>query len=178
MEIEHKFLVKSTDWGVPLSSRYIEQGYVFIGSDRNMRVRRTGDKYIMALKVRTGGIGRHEIEFEIDAPQGQSILDQLCVSQVIRKTRHVVEYRGSTWEIDVFDGANAGLLLAEIELSFEGQAFAKPPWLGPEVTGDERFFNDYLSRYPFEDWQTTYEDLLAEVGGKALAQQRFNLAPE
>ena len=167
MEIERKFLVLNTDWGVSRSTRSIEQGYVFIGDDRNMRVRRIGDEYLLTLKVRTQGIGRHEIEFPIDPAHGKYILDQLCVSTVIRKTRHVVDFRGSTWEIDVFDGANAGLVVAEVELSAEDDAFSKPPWLGPQVTGDERFFNESLSRHPFEEWQTTYEKLLAEESAKS-----------
>jgi len=168
MEIERKFLVRATEWTVPLSTQQIEQGYIFIGDGRNMRVRRAGDEYLLTLKVRAEGIGRHEIECPIDAAQGQLILDQLCVSRVIRKTRYVVNYSGSTWEIDVFDGANAGLVVAEIELSAEDEAFAKPPWLGPEVTSDERFFNDSLSQRPFEEWQMTYSELLAETDEKAV----------
>lgn len=169
MEIERKFLVSTTEWGAPLWSRNIEQGYVFIGEDRNMRVRRTGDEYLLTLKVRTDGIGRHEIESAIDAVQGQYILDRLCVSTVIRKTRYAIGHCGSIWEVDVFGGANTGLVLAEIELSAEGDTFAKPPWLGPEVTGDERFFNEYLSRHPFEEWPTNYGELLAEMGGRSSA---------
>ncbi|MEX2617219.1 MAG: CYTH domain-containing protein [Alphaproteobacteria bacterium] len=162
IEIERKFLVRDMDFGTQRSSRRIEQGYLFSTPERNLRVRRSGDDYTLTLKVRAGGISRHEIETAIDAEQGQRMLDLLCVGQPIRKTRHIVDHAGKTWEIDVFDGANAGLVVAEIELSSEGEAFEMPPWAGPEVTDDARFLNAELSRNPFCDWGVTYAALLAE----------------
>ncbi len=165
IEIERKFLVRDMNWGEPLSSRRIEQGYLFIADDRNMRIRRSGDQYILTFKVRAGGLSRYEIETDIDATQGQLMLDKLCVGQVIRKTRHVVPYAGKTWEIDVFDGANAGLVVAEIELSAEDEFFEVPSWAGPEVTSDTRFFNATLSRTPFAEWGLSYPELLSEKNG-------------
>jgi adenylate cyclase len=162
IEIERKFLVKNRDWGTAASTRRIEQGYVFIADDRTMRVRRSGEAYSMALKVGTGSMTRHEIEFPIEAAQGQRMLDLLCVEAPIQKTRHVIAFAGKDWEVDVFDGTNAGLIVAEVELSSEDEQFALPPWLGPEVTGDRRFFNAALSQAPFGDWGVSYEDLLAE----------------
>ena len=162
LEIERKFLVRSTDWGAPVSSRAIEQGYLFIGADRNLRVRRSGETYLLTLKVRAEGIGRHEIENPIDAAQGRLALDRLCVAPPVRKTRHLVDHAGDRWEIDVFEGANAGLILAEIELASEGQDFARPGWLGPEVTGDPRFLNESLARWPFSGWGISYASLLED----------------
>ena len=165
LEIEHKFLVRSTDWGVPRASLRIEQGYLFIGPDRNLRVRRTGDSYSLTLKVRATGATRYEIETPVDAVQGGLALEKLCVAPPVLKTRHLVEHDGDTWEVDVFEGANAGLILAEIELAAEGQAFAHPPWLGPEVTGDSRFMNESLASQPFGGWGIGYAALVAEVAG-------------
>jgi len=165
IEIERKFLVRNIDWGTPLSSRRIEQGYLFIADDRTMRVRRSDNNYSITLKVQGEGLSRNEIETDIDAAQGQKMLDQLCVERAIQKTRHVILHEGDTWEIDVFDGANAGLTVAEIELRSEEQTFALPSWAGPEVTDDTRFFNAALSRYPFVEWDISYPDLIIEKSG-------------
>ncbi len=162
LEIERKFLVRDAAWGTPRSSRKILQGYVFIGAERNLRVRYTNDSYLLTLKVRSEGISRHEIEFPIDAEKGRFILDKLCINPVIEKTRHVVEYEGKTWEVDEFEGANSGLVVAEIELSAVDENFLHPSWLGPEVTDDDRFFNACLSERPFESWGMTYRELLSE----------------
>ncbi|MDP6951277.1 MAG: adenylate cyclase, partial [Alphaproteobacteria bacterium] len=118
--------------------------------------------YSMALKVGTGSMTRHEVEFPIDAEKGQRMLDLLCVEPPIQKTRHVIAFAGKDWEVDVFDGANGGLIVAEVELTSEDEHIALPPWLGPEVTGDARFFNAALSQAPFSGWGLSYEDLLAE----------------
>ena len=165
IEIERKFLVRDMDFGTPRSSRRIEQGYLFSTPERNLRIRRSGEDYILTLKVQAGGISRHEIETGIDAEQGQRMLDLLCVGAPIRKTRHIVEHAGKTWEIDVFDGANKGLVVAEIELASEDENFEVPAWAGPEVTGDTRFLNAELSRNPFGDWGVSYADVLAEQDG-------------
>lgn len=165
LEIERKFLVRSTDWGSPIGSRRIEQGYLFIGDDRNLRVRRVDDDYVLTLKVRAEGIGRHEIETPIDAAQGQLALDKLCIAPPLVKLRHVVEHDGNIWEIDVFEGENDGLIVAEIELRDQGQTFATPDWLGPEVTADPRFFNQSLARNPFRAWGVGYAELLAQASG-------------
>ena len=165
LEIERKFLVRNTSWGEPVSSRRIEQGYLFIAADRTMRIRRSDGTYTLTLKVQAEGIARHEIEMEIGSGQGQTMLDGLCVEPPIRKTRHIVIHENRTWEIDVFDGDNAGLIVAEIELTSEDDAFDRPFWVGPEVTDDSRFFNAALSRTPFSKWGKSYAELLAEKTG-------------
>ena len=164
IEIERKFLVRNTAWETPLSSHRIEQGYLFISRERSLRVRRSDDAYNINLKVKADGLARHEIETGIDAEQGQKMLDQLCVEKTIKKNRHLVTYEGKTWEIDVFDDANAGLIVAEIELSAEDESFGLPPWIGPEVTDDTRFLNTSLSQMPFCEWNLSYQELLDEVG--------------
>jgi len=163
IEIERKFLVMNTEWGTPSSSYRIEQGYLFIDEDRSMRIRRSGDSYILCLKAKAGGISRHEIETDIDSKQGQAMLDGLCVQPAIRKTRHEVLFEGKVWEVDVFDGANEGLIVAEIELSSEEETFARPAWVGPEVTDDTRFLNTKLSTHPFGEWGASYAELRAGI---------------
>ena len=162
IEIERKFLVRDTGWTQPLTSRRIEQGYLFIEEDRTLRVRRSDDDYSVTLKVQIEGLSRHEIETDIDSEQGQKMLDQLCVLPPICKTRHEVLHEGKTWEIDVFDGVNEGLIVAEIELSSEDEAFVLPSWAGPEISDDNRFLNAVLSQHPFSEWGVTYQELLAK----------------
>ncbi len=162
LEIERKFLVRGTDWGPVLSSRPMQQGYVLVADNRSLRIRREGDAYTLTLKVGAEGIGRHEIELPVDPAQGQLMLDRLCVGGTVCKTRHIVAHAGKTWEIDVFEGANAGLIVAEIELSAEDEHFDRPPWIGPEVTAQPRMLNASLSRHPFCEWGVSYGELLAQ----------------
>jgi adenylate cyclase len=167
IEIERKFLVRNSGWGEPVMRHRIEQGYLFIADDRTMRIRRRDDAYILTLKVGTG-MSRHEVEMPVDALQGKAMLENLCVAPPLAKTRLIVDFAGKRWEIDVFDGVNKGLIVAEIELDTEDEAFELPPWAGPEVTDDPRFFNAALAGSPFSDWGLSYEELLAEkTGGPA-----------
>lgn len=161
IEIERKFLVRDLDWDQSASQSRLEQGYLFNEPERNLRIRRDGERYILTLKARIDNRSRHEIETDIDAAQGQQMLDHLCVGRVIRKVRHLVEHAGKTWEVDVFEGDNEGLVVAEIELSSADEAFTAPAWLGKEVTDDPRFTNAELSKKPFCDWGVTYAELLA-----------------
>jgi adenylate cyclase len=162
LEIERKFLVRSRDWGTPVGRSHIEQGYLFIAEDRNLRVRRTDNDFVLTLKVRAHGLARYEIETPIDADQGRLALGKLCIAPPVRKMRHLVDYQGDRWEIDVFEGANAGLIVAEIELRDPAEDFAEPPWLGPEVTSDSRFLNQSLARAPFSGWGVSYAELVAD----------------
>jgi adenylate cyclase len=90
------------------------------------------------------------------------MLAKLCVSHPVKKTRHLILFKDMMWEIDVFDGSNAGLIIAEIELSSAENSFEAPPWIGPEVSGEKRFANAALSETPFSDWGITYQDLVSQ----------------
>ena len=163
IEIERKFLVlPGADWGAPIVSHRIEQGYLFMDAERSMRIRRTDERYTLTLKVRTDTLARHELETDIDAPQGQKMLSDLCVEPPLQKTRHVIAYQGYEWEVDVFDGVNAGLIVAEVELASEDEEVPLPDWVGPEISHDDRFLNVALSKTPFNTWGTTQEDLVEE----------------
>lgn len=153
IEIEHKFLLANEDWRgeVDHSIRY-RQGYLSGSPLSSVRVR-TSDNYAwLNIKSATIGTHRHEFEYEIPLADAQTLLDELCQKPLIEKTRHFVHRGGHMWEIDEFSGDNAGLIVAEIELSQIGEYFDKPDWIGAEVTDDLRYYNNNLSKNPYKNW--------------------------
>lgn len=151
VEIERKFLVTDDSWKTEITkSLQCRQGYMVADHKRTVRVRTMGEAGYLTVKGATDHISRMEFEYEIDRSDAAYML-QLCDHHV-EKTRHYIEHAGMTWELDVFEGANAGLVMAEIELESETQAFDVPGWAGEEVSGDERYYNSYLSRRPFSVW--------------------------
>ena len=149
-EIERKFLVTGDFKQEACDSFRLVQGYISTDPDRTVRVRIKGEQGFLTIKGRSSldGLSRYEWEKEIPVSEALELMN-LCVSGVIDKTRYLVPYGGHTYEVDVFHGANEGLVLAEIELSDELEAFEKPFWLGEEVTGDVRYYNSLLSLHPF-----------------------------
>lgn len=149
-EIERKFLVSGEFRQDSPESYRIMQGYFCSDPDRTVRVRVRGDKGFLTIKGRGSedGLSRYEWEKEIPVTEAAELM-ALCGSGVIDKTRYLVPFGKHTYEVDVFHGANEGLVLAEIELSDEHEAFEKPSWLGEEVTGDVRYYNSMLSLHPF-----------------------------
>lgn len=149
-EIERKFLVSGEFRQDSPESYRIMQGYICSDPDRTVRVRVRGDKGFLTIKGRGSedGLSRYEWEKEIPVTEAAELM-ALCGSGVIDKTRYLVPFGRHTYEVDVFHGANEGLVLAEIELSDEQEAFEKPSWLGEEVTGDVRYYNSMLSLHPF-----------------------------
>ena len=129
------------------------QGYLNSDPKRTVRVRLKDDKGFITIK----GIGnetgatRFEWEKEIAATDARELI-RLCESGVIDKTRHLVPSGKHTIEVDVFHGENEGLVMAEIELTAENEAYERPEWLGNEVTNDERYYNSYLSKHPYKEW--------------------------
>lgn len=149
-EIERKFLVSGEFRQDSPESYHIMQGYICADPDRTVRVRVRGDKGFLTIKGRSSadGLSRYEWEKEIPASEAVELM-ALCGSGVIDKTRYLVPFGRHTYEVDVFHGANEGLVLAEIELAEEQETFEKPSWLGEEVTGDPRYYNSMLSLHPF-----------------------------
>ena len=149
-EIERKFLVSGEFIQDSPESYRIMQGYICSDPDRTVRVRVRGDKGFLTIKGRGSedGLSRYEWEKEIPVTEAAELM-ALCGSGVIDKTRYLVPFGKHTYEVDVFHGANEGLVLAEIELSDEQEAFEMPSWLGEEVTGDVRYYNSMLSLHPF-----------------------------
>ncbi len=152
-EIERKFLVTGDAWREEADSgTAMSQGYLCVHEARTVRVRLTAGAAKLTIKGTSKGISRSEYEFDIPRRDAREMLDELCMDTPIAKTRYRVEYGGQVWEVDVFEGANAGLVLAEVELGRVDQSVELPSWVGPEVSGDERYFNAYLSRHPFKSW--------------------------
>lgn len=150
-EIERKFLVTSDDWRSGSVPTEIIQGYLSRDPDRIVRVRLRGDKAFLTVKGRPTGITRTEVEFPISVENARAMLP-LCLPPVIEKTRHEVRVGPHIWEVDEFHGINAGLIVAEIELSSEDEPFDRPSWLGLEVSHDRRYSNSHLSQHPFSTW--------------------------
>lgn len=151
MEIERKFLVHKApihDWGEGVK---MQQGYLARGLNATCRIRAAGEHGFLTIKGRTEGISRQEYEYEIPIEEAYSML-KLCEGGLISKTRWRVNFEGKIWEVDVFDGDNEGLIVAEIELETEDEVFIKPPWISTEVSDDPRYFNGALSRHPFKSW--------------------------
>ena len=117
-----------------------------------MRVRIEGEQAMLTIKGANVGATRSEWEYPIPLADAAELLDGLCEQPLIEKTRHRIEHAGMVWEVDEFLGANAGLVVAEIELASEDQPFDKPDWIGAEVSGDARYYNANLIRHPFSQW--------------------------
>lgn len=157
LEIERKFLVKKGDAykSAAFSNSYIQQGYI-PADGATVRVRTRDDKAYLTIKGRSvnGGMTRYEFEKEITMDEAQHLL-QLCKGGVIDKRRYLVKSGKHTFEIDEFYGDNEGLVMAEVELSDENEAYEKPDFIGMEVTGDKRFYNSHLLNFPFAVWHNT-----------------------
>jgi CYTH domain-containing protein len=154
IEIERKFLVLSDDFiNESFAKKRIVQAYLNSNPERTVRVRIKEDKAFLTIKGKGNSTGttRLEWEKEIAVDDAEKLL-LICELGVIDKIRHEVKVGQHVFEVDVFAGENTGLLLAEIELQSEDEAFEKPIWLGKEVTNDERYYNAYLSKNPFKKW--------------------------
>jgi adenylate cyclase len=153
VEIERKFLVRNESWRDGVARSFsIRQGYFCRTPLLRARIRIFGDKGYITLKSEPGTLTRYEFEYEIPKDDASEMIKRFAIEPIIVKTRHEVPYEGVLWVVDVFEGVNAGLAVAEVELKHEAQSFAMPPWAGEEVTGDRRFGNSNLARYPFVTW--------------------------
>jgi adenylate cyclase len=149
-EIERKFLVTDEGWrGAALGPGLrLRQGYLPNGGAATapvVRVRLAGEDGFLTIKG-PGLLSRAEFEYPIPAAEAEAMLATLCIPPVLEKTRTRVAHGGLVWEVDVFAGHLAGLVLAEVELDAADQAFMRPDWAGPEVTGDPRYMNNALAR--------------------------------
>ena len=156
-EIERKFLVrKDKDFkSLAFSSSRIKQGYI-AAKGATVRVRVRDDRGYLTIKEpsRDGGLKRYEFEKEITLEEAEHLF-QLCEPGIIDKTRYLVKSGKHTFEVDEFYGLNEGLVMAEVELSSEDEAFEKPDFIGLEVTGDHRFYNKNMRKFPFVIWRGT-----------------------
>lgn len=151
IEIERKFLVRDPSILAGSTGTAYQQGYLSTDPERTVRVRRAGDAAFLTVKGLTDGMTRAEFEYEIPLDDAAAIL-ALCAGPVIDKVRHRIDHAGLTWEVDVFGGGNAGLIVAEVEIPTADTVVDLPAWVGEEVTGDPRYFNANLVAHPFRSW--------------------------
>jgi CYTH domain-containing protein len=152
LEIERKFLVADPTIVDDLDGVAISQAYLLDDPACVIRVRRAGDRGFVTIKGEAIGITRPEYEYEIPLVDTNTILATMGSGRLVEKTRYHLPSGEITWEVDVFGGANAGLIVAEVELTDEKQIVSEPAWLGPEVTDDPRYLNVNLALHPFRDW--------------------------
>jgi len=153
LEIERKFLVRG-DFKEHFSySEQIVQGFLCSVPERTTRIRIKEDKGFITVKGlgKNKGTTRFEWEKEISLDDAEQLL-QLCEPGVIEKIRYYIPLEMHIFEVDVFEGDNMGLVIAEVELHSADEQFQRPEWLGEEVTGDIRYYNSYLSKHPFRSW--------------------------
>ena len=151
LEIERKFLVISDNYKVNAKSVDIRQAYLSVSNNMAIRIRLEGINASINIKVKKTDRINHEYEYVIPIDEARSLF-KMSPFSIIEKTRHLVEYKGKTWEIDEFHGENLGLIIAEIELDDEDDFFELPPWIGREVTSDYRYLNSNLANKPFKLW--------------------------
>jgi adenylate cyclase len=154
-EIERKFLPKSDVWRARAHARALmSQGYVAKADGVSVRVRIAGERAWLNIKAGKMAASRLEFEYAIPLADARELL-KVATGPLIEKTRHYVDEQGFEWEVDEFHGANQGLVVAEIELEREDQAFPHPDWVGPEVTHLERYYNVSLVNHPYAAWTET-----------------------
>lgn len=151
-EIERKFLVLNSNYRTDASFGLYRQGYVLNECEKVVRVRVCNGKGYLCVKGMANGITRPEFEYEIPEKDANEMLDTFCRDAILEKTRYILDVGGFRWEIDEFLGSNEGLVVAEIELQCESEAFPRPDWLGGEVSRDPRYYNNNLVRHPFRKW--------------------------
>jgi adenylate cyclase len=169
IEIERKYLVAGDSWRaaahqvVPMAQGYLND-LATMGSGAmraSVRVRIAGDDAFLNLKSGDAGPTRQEFDYPIPVADARALL-ALCVGGLVVKRRHYVMHAGHLWEVDEFEGDNAGLVVAEIELQAADEAFARPDWLGAEVTESTRYYNLALATCPYSQWSA------AERTGQAI----------
>lgn len=153
IEIERKFLLRNDSWrDFADDGQWMRQGYLLGSAKASVRVRVAGNSANINIKSATLDVTRQEYEYPIPVTEANEMLDTLAEGPLIEKTRYHVTHGEHVWEIDVFSGDNAGLVVAEIELEDSQEAFERPPWLGDEVSDDPRYYNVCLVKHPYKDW--------------------------
>lgn len=154
LEIERKFLVQGEYKHLAYHQSRIKQGYISSGNGRTVRVRIRGEKGYLTIKGPSNhaGLSRYEFEKEIELADAEDLM-RICEPGIIDKTRYLIKCGNHVFEVDEFYGENEGLVLAEVELSDENEAFERPEFLGREVTGDRRFYNSHMRKNPYMLWK-------------------------
>lgn len=156
-EIERKFLVKGDSWRSLGTGKVYRQGYISTVNGITVRVRIAGENGYLTIKGKTQGMTRQEFEYPIPVEDAKMMLDTLCDRPLIEKIRYKIYLEDLLWEVDEFLGENQGLILAEVELNDDKQKIELPDWLDREVTGDLRYYNSNLAKYPYQQWKDSVE---------------------
>ena len=154
-EIERKYLVHPKVWQQAKANAeysHLSQGYLSLEAERTVRIRIKKELALLTIKGKSQGISRLEFEYQIPLNDGLALL-KICQGSIIEKKRYLLHYDQLTWEVDEFEGDNAGLIVAEVELESENQTFALPPWIKEEVSDDQRYYNSNLVQKPFKNWE-------------------------
>jgi adenylate cyclase len=153
IEIERKFLVENDGWRkLATGQAHIRQAYLTLGGKATIRVRVKDERSAaLTIKSRSAKLRRLELEYPIPVGDAEALI-ALRRGGVIEKVRHIVPYAGANWEVDVFAGENAGLIIAEIELPHEESRLEPPPFIGAEVTGRAEYYNSALATRPYGSW--------------------------
>jgi adenylate cyclase len=153
LEIERKFLIKNDSWKNEIKKTVsIRQGYLNSEVERTVRIRIQGEQGVLTIKGKNQNVTRKEFEYQIPLDDALNLLS-MCEKPIIKKTRFLIPSNRSTWEIDVFDGENKGLVIAEIELTSEEESFDIPNWLGEEVSSESKYYNSSLITNPYGNWK-------------------------
>jgi adenylate cyclase len=158
LEIERKYLLRNDGWRSLGEGNRYRQGYLSTEPGRIVRVRVASGRGFITVKGLTVNATRPEYEYAIPVEDANEMLDSLCLKPIIEKVRYTIEYAGLLWEVDEFEGENAGLVIAEVELARADQTILLPDWVGEEVTGDPRYFNASLIENPFPTWGNNPSD--------------------
>ena len=153
IEIERKFLLKDDSWRLEAEpATQFCQGYLSESGPGSVRIRIEGEQANINIKSATLDMQRLEYEYAIPLTDAREMLEQLCIKPLIEKQRYHIPYKGKLWEIDVFEGDNKGLIVAEVELDNKNETIELPGWVGEEVTDDTRYYNVCLIKHPYKDW--------------------------
>jgi CYTH domain-containing protein len=150
-EIERKFLVRGELPLEGVEGSLQRQGYLAINERGTVRMRIEGGRAVLGIKSAQKGLTRREYEYEVPLADGEEMLAELC-GLVVEKTRYRIEHAGHVWDVDVFHGANEGLVTAEVELESEEEEVQLPEWVGEDVSLDVRYRVAYLSRHAWPEW--------------------------
>lgn len=153
LEIEKKFLVNKEKWNKTdkPKGQFFRQGYLLTDPNKTIRVRVTDTKSYLTIKGLSIGATRHEFEYELPKDEAEQLLDMFAISD-LTKIRYKILFNDKLWEVDEFLGDNQGLIVAEIELQSEEEAFDLPHWAESEVTGEDKYYNSNLSILPYKEW--------------------------
>ena len=152
LEIERKFLV-SKDLPELTNGKSIVQAYMFKDERKELRIRISGLKCTISIKIHLNGLVREEYEYDIPLTEGERLIKVATGYPPIEKVRYMVMHDNMRWELDFFEGENEGLVIAEIELNYPDQPFKKPFWIKEEVTSDLRYYNANLFENPYKNWR-------------------------